>query len=726
MQWLAAICVRRPVFTWVLMLALVVVGTASLQGLGVDRFPNIDFPVVIVTTVLPGASPQQVETEVSDQIEEELNTISGLDELRSTSFESLSVVVARFDLDKNTAEAAQEVRDRVNRTLSRLPRDIQQPRVERIDPDAAPVMLIALQGNRTLRELTEFADRRVRRQIESLNGVGGVVVQGGRSRQINVTLDPARLQSFGLTVVDVQRALATQNVEVPGGAINRGQNVLQLRVRGRVLSVEEMNQSAISTRGGLTVHLRDVGSAADGEADPSSLASLSGHEVVLLAVRKQSGTNTVAVIDALRERIAEIQRTLPPGFQIQVVRDESEFVRNAIHAVEEHLILGSLFAALVVLLFLWNGRSTLISALAIPTSIISTFALMKAMHLTLNVITLLGLTLAVGIVIDDAIVVLENIVKFIEEKGLPPRRAAVLATKEIGLAVMATTLSLIAVFLPIAFMGGIIGRFMGSFGFTMSFAIGVSLLVSFTLTPMLAARWLKPSGKAHAKYVEEKEPELDEEIPDPAPGPKAEEKAIYREWRDNRRALPGVHESEHGGGLYGIIERLYIRTLAAAMSHRWVVGLLIVGTFASCVPLFKHVQKNFLPLEDESRFEINIRTPEGTSLRQTLLISERLARSVRQIPGVAYTVNTIGSAAGDPSGRGSSQAQIFVSLVPTNRRVAGQQTIIETVRNTVLPHFTAEHLRVAVNPVNFMGSGSAADSATVQYVLRGPDLAHLE
>ncbi len=725
MQWLAAICVRRPVFTWVLMLALVVVGTASLQGLGVDRFPNIDFPVVIVTTVLPGASPAQVETEVSDRIEEELNTISGLDELRSVSFESLSVVVARFDLEKNTAEAAQEVRDRVNRTLSRLPRDIQQPRVERVDPDAAPVMLIALQGNRTLRELTEFANRRVRRQIESLNGVGGVVVLGGRARQVNVTLDPARLQSFGLTVVDVQRALAIQNVEVPGGTINRGQNVLQLRVRGRVLTIDEMNQIAISTRGGLTVHLRDVGNADDSEADPSSLASLSGHETVLLAVRKQSGTNTVAVIDALRDRITEIQRTLPPGYRIQVVRDESEFVRNAIHAVEEHLILGSLFAALVVLLFLWNGRSTLISALAIPTSIISTFVLMKAMHLTLNVITLLGLTLAVGIVIDDAIVVLENIVKFIEEKGLPPRRAAVLATKEIGLAVMATTMSLIAVFLPIAFMGGIVGRFMGSFGFTMSFAIGISLLVSFTLTPMLAARWLKPSGKAHAKYVEEKEPEDGEEFPDPAPGPKAEEKAIYREWQLNRRALPGVHASEHGG-LYGLIERMYVRLLATAMSHRWVVGVLIVATFGSCVPLFKIVHKNFLPLEDESRFEINVRTPEGTSLRQTLLISDRLARAVREIPGVSYTVNTVGSAAGDPSGRGSSQSQIFVSLVPTNRRRAGQQDIIETVRNRVLPRFAAEHLRVAVNPVNFMGSGSAADSATIQYVLRGPDLDHLE
>ncbi|MGZ6096237.1 MAG: efflux RND transporter permease subunit, partial [Polyangiales bacterium] len=516
-----------------------------------------------------------------------------------------------------------------------------------------------------------------------------------------------------------------QNVEVPGGAINRGENVYQLRVRGRVLTVDEMNEIAIANRGSLTVHLRDVGHADDGEADASSLASLSGRETVILAVRKQSGTNTVAVIDALRERIGEIQHSLPPGFRIQVVRDESEFVRNAIHAVEEHLILGSLFAALVVLLFLWNGRSTLISALAIPTSIISTFALMKAMHLTLNVITLLGLTLAVGIVIDDAIVVLENIVKFIEEKGMAPRRAAVLATKEIGLAVLATTMSLIAVFLPIAFMGGIVGRFMGSFGFTMSFAILVSLIVSFTLTPMLASRWLKPSGKAAPKYIEEKEHDLDEEFPDPAPGSSSEEKGIYREWRENRRALAEVHASEHGGGIYGGIERAYMRLLAFAMSHRWLVGILIAVTFFSIVPLFKNVQKNFLPLEDESRFEVNIRAPEGASLRQTFLTSDRLARAIREITGVAYTVNTVGSAPGDPSGRGPNQSSLFVSLVPTSQRQATQQQIIERVRNEILPRFAAEHLRVAVNPVNAFGGGGAADSATVQYVLRGPDLAHL-
>ncbi len=726
MQWLAAVCVRRPVFTWVLILALVVVGVASIRGLAVDRFPNVDFPMVVVTTVLPGASPEQVETEVSDKIEEAVNSISGLDELRSNSYEGLSVVLARFDLDKDTSVAAQEVRDRVNRTLSLLPQGIEQPRVERMDPDAAPVMLVALSGTRSIREITEYADKRVRRQIESLNGVGGVTVLGGRARQINVVLDPSRLQSFGLTAVDVQRALATQNVEVPGGDVIQGERTLSLRVVGRVASINELNDLVVAQRAGLPVRVRDVGLAADSEEEASSHAAVNGREVVILSVRKQSGTNTLSVIDALRERIDEIRPTLPPGFRMETVRDESEFIRNAVHAVEEHLVIGGMLAALVVLLFLWNGRSTLIAALAIPTSIVATFALIKAMGLTLNIITLLALTLAVGIVIDDAIVVLENIFRFIDEKGMAPRRAAIMATREIGLAVLATTLSLIAVFLPVAFMGGIVGRFMKSFGFTMSFAIGVSLLVSFTLTPMLSSRWLAPSGKATLHPVEGLEDEsdaLDAEWKDPAPEPRFAEKAAYREWRAGTRHIPDEFAAaHHAGGVYGAIERTYLKALAFVMERRWIVVAAMALTFFSVVPLAKAVQKNFLPLDDESRFDVNVRAPEGTSLEQTRLISERLAREIRRLPGVALTVTTVGSPPGDPSGRGPNQASVFVRLVEPTRRADDQQQVMARVRQQVLPAFQRERLRVSVSPVNAFGGGTAADSAAIQYVLRGPDL----
>ncbi len=766
MQWLAAVCVRRPVFTWVLMLAMIVVGSFSLLGLGVDRFPNIDFPVVIVTTVLPGAAPEQMESEVSDKIEDALNSIAGLDELRSNNFESLSVVVARFDLDKSTAEAAQEVRDRVNRILSLLPRDIQQPRVERVDPDAAPVMYIALSGPRTTRELTEYASRRVRRQIESLNGVGGVVIYGGRQRQVNVTVDPVRLQSYGLTISDISRSLAAQNIEVPGGTIYRGDRQFSLRVLGRVPSVAEFNNIVLVTRNGLTVRLQDVGRAEDSEADATSLSSLSGREVVVLAPRKQSGTNTVAIIDALKERLDEIRPTLPPGFRMEIVRDEGEFVRNAIHAVQEHLILGSLFAAVVVLLFLWNLRSTVISALAIPTSIIATFVLIKAMKLTLNTITLLGLTLAVGIVIDDAIVVLENIVKFVDEKGMNPRKAAIYATKEIGLAVLATTLSLVAVFLPVAFMGGIVGRFMASFGFTMSFSIMVSLVVAFSLTPMLSSRWLKQKPGAKEVYTEEKEHAEDEVHEDPANFAPEDQISAYLSWLSNeasamtrffapvkhfvfglpaaagrwveqrelsqwaagKRALPEEYAGgAHGPskGVYGLIERGYLRMLSFSMRHRWVVGVSMMIAMASLGPLTKVVAKNFLPIDDESRFEVQIRAPEGTSLRQTHIITERMARTIRTMPGVSHTVTTVGSAQGDQSGRGSNQSTIFVALVPSTERALSQQLMIEKVREEILPRFSADNLRVAVSPVNAFGGGGAADSANIQFVLRGPDIQRL-
>ncbi len=730
MQWLAAICVRRPVFTWVLILSLVVVGLASIKGIGVDRFPNIDFPVVIVSTVLPGASPEQVETEVSDKLEESINSIAGLDELRSNSYEGLSVVIARFDLSKDTAVAAQEVRDRVNRTLSRLPSGIEQPRVERQDPDSAPIMLAALSAPRSAREVTEYADRVLRRRIESLNGVGAVTVVGGRARQINVVLDPGHLQAYGLTAVDVQRTLASQNVEIPGGDVAQGQLTLSLRVMGRVRSVDEMADLVVAQRGALGVRLRDVGRVEDGAAEPESVASVNGRDVVVLSISKQSGSNTLAVIDALQERIAELRPTLPPGYRLEVVRDESEFIRNAVHAVEEHLVIGGFLAAMVVLLFLWNGRSTLIAALAIPTSIVSTFALVKAMGLTLNVITLLALTLAVGIVIDDAIVVLENIFRFIDEKGMAPRRAAILATREIGLAVLATTISLIAVFLPVAFMGGIVGRFMASFGFTMAFAIGVSLLVSFTLTPMLSSRWLKPSGKhpldLQTDAEDEPEEAIDAEFADPAAEPRAEELTGYREWRAGTRVIP--HEFAHGGhggkGLYAAVEGAYMRLLAAAMSRRWVVGIIMLAVFLSTVPLGKVVAKNFLPLDDESRFDISVRAPEGTSLQQTQIIAERLAREVRLIPGVQHTVVTAGSPKGDPSGRGPSQAQIFVRLVDPTHRDDSQDAMMTRVRTQVLPRFADQHLRVLVAPTNVFGGG-AADSAPIQYVLKGPDLERL-
>jgi len=502
MQWLAALSVKRPVFASVLILSLTVVGAFAFTLLGVDRFPKVDFPTVVVTTVQPGAAPEQIETEVSDKIEEGVNTISGIDELRSVSSEGVSLVTISFLLEKDPDVAAQEVRDKVNGVLPLLPKTIQQPRVDRFDPDAAPVLSLAISAKRPIRDITEYADKVLRRQLESVSGVGQVLLLGGRKRQINIWLDGNHLRAYNLTVTDVARALQAQNVEIPGGRMDQGQQSVTLRTRGRVQTAAEFGDIVVREKDGHPIRVSDVARVEDGEADAESVANVNGAGTVLLQVRRQSGTNTVEVVRAVRARFEELKTRLPAGYSARVVRDTSEFIEASIHNVEEHLVVGSILAALVVLLFLANLRSTIISAIAIPTSIIATFGLIWYMGFTLNLMTMLALTLSVGIVIDDAIVVLENIYRFIEEKHDDPFHAAVDATQEIGLAVLATTLSLVAIFVPVGFMGGIVGRFMKSFGLTMAFAIMVSLVVSFTLTPMLSARWLKikatPEGGSHA------------------------------------------------------------------------------------------------------------------------------------------------------------------------------------------------------------------------------------
>src|SRR4051812_36632906 len=463
MQWLAALCVKRPVFATVLILSLTVIGAFSFTRLGVDRFPKVDFPTVLVTTVQPGAAPEQIETEITDKIEEGVNTISGIDELRSASSEGISQVIISFVLEKDTNVAAQEVRDKVNGVLPRLPKTIQQPRVDRFDPDAAPVLSLALSANRPVRDITEYADKVLRRQIESLDGVGQVLVLGGRQRQINIWLDADRLRAYNVTVTDVSRALQAQNIEIPGGRMDQGPQSVTLRTRGRVQSVAEFNDIVVRQNQGHPIKIADVATVEDSQADPDTVANVNGRSAVLLQIRRQSGTNTVEVVDGITTRLATLTQALPPGYDLRVVRDTSEFIKAAIHNVEEHLIVGSILAALVVLLFLTNLRSTIISAIAIPTSIIATFGLIRFMGFSLDTLTMLALTLSVGIVIDDAIVVLENIYRFIEEKHDNQFKAAIDATAEIGLAVLATTLSLVAIFVPVGFMGGIVGRFMKSF-----------------------------------------------------------------------------------------------------------------------------------------------------------------------------------------------------------------------------------------------------------------------
>ncbi len=679
MQWLAALCVRRPIFASVLILLIFVVGIAGYVQLGVDRFPNVDFPVVVVTTTQPGAAPEDIETEITDKVEEAVNTIGGIDELRSVTTEGVSQVVITFVIEKDVNIGAQEVRDRVNSVLPSLPKDIDQPTVQKLDPDASPVLYFALRSQgHSIREATELADKRLRRTLESVDGVGEVQLIGGRKRQVNVLLDPIRLRGANVTVVDVQRAIASQNLTTPGGRVDTGPGELTVRVHGRVTDPAQIGDLVVRQEAGHSIRVRDVGEVVDGVEDADSAALLDGVPTVLLALRKQSGTNTVQVADEAKARVEQIRKELPAGYTIDLVRDESSVIRTSVDSVKEHLIVGALLAAVVVFLFLGNLRSTIIAAIAIPTSIVGTFATMWWVGYTMNTITLLALALAVGIVIDDAIVVLENIFRHIEEKNEKPMVAAVEATKEIGLAVMATTLSLIAVFLPVAFMGGIPGKFLRSFGITMAFAIAVSMLVSFSLTPMLASLWLE-SHKASARSFGER-------LVD----------SFYRP-----------------------IERAYGGVLRFVMGHRWIVVIACAITLGSCVPLAGAANKGFLPVNDEARFQVQVRAPEGTSLGETRLTAERLARDLRAYPEVKLTVTTVSD---DPA-KTRNLATIYVLLSDPVKRTASQNEMMDRVRRDIIAK-QAQDLRITVGEVPMFGGGSFSTART-QYTVRGPDLQKL-
>jgi HAE1 family hydrophobic/amphiphilic exporter-1 len=681
MQRLAELCVRRPVFASVLTLLLIVIGWVSYFRLGVDRFPKVEFPTITVTTRLPGAAPEEIETEITDKIEEAVNTISGIDELRSTTSEGVSQVFVTFLLEKDLDVAAQEVRDKVNLVVPYLPEGVDLPTVDKLDPDAAPVLSLALSAPKPIRDITEFADKTLRRQIETVAGVGQIVVLGGRERQINVWLDPEKLRSFGLTVTDAVRTLQQENIQLPGGTVDQGARDLTLRTKGRVRTVRDFYDVVLATKDGYPIKISDVGYVEDGAEERVTAAN----------VRKQSGTNTVAVVEGVKERLEELKERLPAGYRLEVVRDQSTYIENATHAVQEHLILGSFLAAAVVLLFLGNMRSTLISAVAIPASIIATFALMNWLGFTLNVITLLALALAVGIVIDDAIVVLENIYRHMVEHGKPPFQAAIDGTREIGLAVTATTISLIAVFMPLAFMSGIVGRFMSSFGVTMSFAILVSLFVSFTLTPSLSARWLRaPAGAA----------------PPPTEG-------------DGPPAAP-AHQRTWVDAFYEPIEKGYLGLLAFVMRRRWIVVVLCGLVLWSMGPLMAAVPKNFLPLDDESQFEISVRAPEGTSLEATEKIINRIAADVKKLPEVRYTVVTVAS----DEQRTQNLGSIYVKLSEVRERKKGQYAVMGDVRTQILPKYQRPDYRLAIQPVAAI-SGGGMVNANIVFVMGGPDLKEL-
>ena len=704
MQKLAEICIHRPVFATMLIMSLVVVGIAALLNLGVDRFPAVDVPQVTVRTSLPGGTPEEVETEVTERIEEVVNTVEGIEELRSVTGSGNSFVTATFKLERDIDAATQDVRDRIATVIRNLPDDVLPPVVSKFDNDSQPVLTFALSGPRTKRELTELATRIVKRQLERSEGVGEVRIVGGAERTMNIWLAADRLAAYKLPPTAVRDAIARQNANVPAGNVTGAQQEQVLRTVARLSGEKEFNDLIITRINGVPVHVHNVGHAEDGEQEIRSLARLNGEPTVMIEVQRQSGANTIRVISAVKQNLARITDQLPPDVRIDIIRDQSTYIYSALHEINVHLIAGSVLACLVVMVFVRSWRSTVIAAVAIPTSLIATFGVMWAFGFTLNGVTMLALVLMVGIVIDDAIVVLENVYRFVEEKGLSPMEAAREGTAEIGMAVLATTLSLAVIFVPVAFMSSVSGRFLYQFGITAAAAVMISLLVSFTLTPMMCSRLLKPAKKKEGESTH------------------------------------GHGEAASRRGFYRIIDLVYTWMLRISMRFRWAVAILAVAVIATAVPLYREVKQEFIPSNvDEAEFDVRITGPEGASLAAMDEAIRLIEADIRGIPGVTMVqANVGGSFLGNTNAGG-----MYVRIEPHEKRVFSMERLIaDTLRGNPSAAFEGNFSQrdvmqevrkrmraypgVRASVRNFesfrIGGGGNFD---IDFVFRGPDLLDL-
>ncbi len=635
-----------------LIATLVVIGIAGFMRLGVDRVPSVDLPTVSVRTTLPGASTEEVETLVSQRIEEAVNTIEGIDQLRSISTTGASVVIITFRLDRDIEGAAQDVRDRVATVLRDLPPEAEAPIISKFDSDQSPVLSLALSADRPVRELTELADKIVKPQLERSTGVGEVRIVGGAERAISLWIDADRLRAYGLPISAVREALERQNVEVPGGNVTGPGNEAVLRTMGRLTDPRQFEDLVVATVDGVPVRMRDVARVEDGTKEVRSLARLDGMPCVAIEIRRQSGANAIEVIEGVKGRIEAVRTDLPADLRIQVLRDQSRYIRAALSEIETHLVLGSLLASLVVLVFMRSWRSTLIAAIAIPCSVISTFGLMDALGFTLNSVTMLALVLMVGIVIDDAIVVLENIFRFVEEKGMSPFEAAREGTAEIALAVLATTLSLVVIFVPVSFMSSISGRFLYQFGITAAAAVMVSLLVSFTLTPMMSARLLRAHGGAAAERASERSPQ------------------------DGRARSRGSPRSR--SGFYAVLERAYMAMLGFALRHRLAVAVLAILTIATTIPLYARVKQEYTPTNvDEAEFEVSVTGPEGASLEAMDVAMRSVEGVIRSTPSVCTVLSSVGGSFISQVSRGEA----FVRIAPHDERVLSISRFLRELKN---------------------------------------------
>ncbi len=651
-----------------LILFLVVMGWFSFLQLGVDLFPKSDPATAFVRVSLPGASPEEIVSQVVLPLEEAIASVSGIEELKAYAFEGSCSIQVTFVLEREIGAATDDVREKVSGAMRNLPPNVLPPIVQKADPDSDPVITLAISGQKSVRELSEIADKTIRRAIETVDGVGGVDLSGARRRQVNLMLDLDKMNAYRLTAQDVRAALIAENIEAPGGRIVRGANEMGVRTKGRVETVDEFGGIIVKNVGGSPIRLRDVGYAEDGMAERRTFSYFQGKPSVTLDVRRQIGQNTVKVVEAVRAKLAFIKKTLPPGIEINVIKEQATYIRSSVQALEEHLILGSFLASIIVWLFIRNWRMVLISSIAIPTSIISTFSLMRMFDFTLNSMTLLGLTLAVGIVIDDAIIVLENIYRFIEEKGMEPRRAAIEATQEIAMAVLATTVSLVIIFVPIAFMSGYARKFVNQFGWTMAISIIVSMLVAFTLTPALSSRLLKRRVRKEGEK-------------------------------------PHGHETTW-------IDRVYTSILEWSLRHRWVIVAISVAVFLSTFVINKYIGRDWMPQEDQSELSLSIELPEGTSLQATEKLTMDIVSRIVKIPGVIAISPQTSNGFQDRV----NQAQITVLLLPPDQR-ANIQEMGRLVRQTVKDPQLA---RPRINFPNILGGRDTF--APIRGMLLGSDI----
>ncbi|MDO8974648.1 efflux RND transporter permease subunit [Reyranella sp.] len=666
---LTQIAVDNPVFATMMMVALLVMGLFSYRQLGIDQFPNVDFPIVVVTTDYPGASPETVESEISRKIEESVNAIAGLKTLTSRSLEGRSIVIAEFELSVPSAVAMQDVREKVQMVRASFRPEIKEPLIQRFNPDDQPIVSIAVRSDvRSVRDLTTLADQIIIKRLQTVRDVGRATIAGGLKRQINIELDPGRMHALRVGVNDIMRAIKDENQNFPAGNVQRGNDDRVIEVTGRVVDPGDFADLIVARRGQAPVYLRQVATVVDGQQELENVATLNGERALAIDVVKTQGSNTIEVARGVRRTVAELQASLPADVKLEIVRDSSRGIQNSVNNVQQTMVEGGLLTIAIVFLFLHSWRSTVITGLALPISVFGAFMVMAAFGFTLNVLTLMALSLAVGILIDDAIVVRENIMRHIGF-GKTHRQAAIDGTNEIGLAVLATTFCIVAVFLPVAFMGGIIGRFFFQFGVMVSAAVLISLFVSFTLDPMLSSVWYDPQAHGNGRFA---------------------------------RIVNSTQEKANG---------VYRVVLAWALRWPKITLLIALATFVGSFALPKYIGFEFVPQADLGEQVVSIETPVGSSLEYTEAKMRQVDAALREFPEIDYTYGTVNTGYAN----GKNQASLYLKLKPLKDRKRSPEQLAQPIRERL-----ASIPGILVS-INIPGGPGGGVQKQLQLSLQGPD-----